>query len=157
MNYLQGGNTGDEGLSCCFLLTAQCACSPWCRPWCVATPPVSFGFALIVLCLPLQVEDRDYLEKVNGKLLSHLFPFNSRPKVTLKTFDISPPPPPQGSRAASSLTAGTLTSLGGTSSRRGSGETALTLDAETSLREIKVTETDRAPGEGAGLHCLLAL
>lgn len=44
----------------------------------------------------------------------------------------------QGSRAASALTAGTLTSLGGTSSRRGSGETALTVDAETSLREIKV-------------------
>lgn len=107
---------------------------------------MSFGFALIVLCLSLQVEDRDYVEKVNGKLLSHLFLFNLRPKVTLKTFDISPPP--QGSRAASSLTAGTLTSLGGTSSRRGSGETALTLDAETSLREIKVTETDRAPGEG---------
>uniref|UniRef100_A0A674P2Z2 Leucine rich repeat (in FLII) interacting protein 1a n=1 Tax=Takifugu rubripes TaxID=31033 RepID=A0A674P2Z2_TAKRU len=42
-----------------------------------------------------------------------------------------------GSRAASALTAGTLTSLGGTSSRRGSGETALTVDAETSLREIK--------------------
>ncbi|XP_033842910.1 leucine-rich repeat flightless-interacting protein 2 isoform X12 [Periophthalmus magnuspinnatus] len=43
----------------------------------------------------------------------------------------------KGSRAASALTATTLTSLGGTSSRRGSGETALTLDAETSLREIK--------------------
>ncbi|XP_056883010.1 leucine-rich repeat flightless-interacting protein 2 isoform X15 [Takifugu flavidus] len=43
----------------------------------------------------------------------------------------------KGSRAASALTAGTLTSLGGTSSRRGSGETALTVDAETSLREIK--------------------
>lgn len=46
---------------------------------------------------------------------------------------------PQGSRAASALTSTTLTSLGGTSSRRGSGETALTLDAETSIREIKVT------------------
>lgn len=45
----------------------------------------------------------------------------------------------QGSRAASALTAGTLTSLGGTSSRRGSGETAITVDAETSVREIKVT------------------
>ncbi|TKS67541.1 Leucine-rich repeat flightless-interacting protein 2 [Collichthys lucidus] len=43
----------------------------------------------------------------------------------------------RGSRAASALTAGTLTSLGGTSSRRGSGETAITVDAETSLREIK--------------------
>lgn len=43
----------------------------------------------------------------------------------------------KGSRAASALTATTLTSLGGSSSRRGSGETALTLDAETSLREIK--------------------
>ncbi|XP_042350278.1 leucine-rich repeat flightless-interacting protein 2 isoform X19 [Plectropomus leopardus] len=43
----------------------------------------------------------------------------------------------KGSRAASALTAATLTSLGGTSSRRGSGETALTVDAETSIREIK--------------------
>ncbi|XP_059198740.1 neurofilament heavy polypeptide isoform X3 [Centropristis striata] len=43
----------------------------------------------------------------------------------------------KGSRAASALTAGTLTSLGGTSSRRGSGETAITVDAESSLREIK--------------------
>ncbi|KAK7938390.1 hypothetical protein WMY93_001716 [Mugilogobius chulae] len=43
----------------------------------------------------------------------------------------------KGSRAASALTTSTLTSLGGSSSRRGSGETALTLDAETSLREIK--------------------
>ncbi|KAG7502287.1 leucine-rich repeat flightless-interacting protein 1-like isoform X11 [Solea senegalensis] len=43
----------------------------------------------------------------------------------------------KGSRAASSLTAATLTSLGGTSSRRGSGETALAVDAETSIREIK--------------------
>ncbi|KAM9347424.1 leucine-rich repeat flightless-interacting protein 2 isoform 5-T5 [Symphorus nematophorus] len=43
----------------------------------------------------------------------------------------------KGSRAASALTAGTLTSLGGTSSRRGSGETAITVDAETSIREIK--------------------
>ncbi|CAN9498020.1 unnamed protein product [Ophioblennius macclurei] len=43
----------------------------------------------------------------------------------------------KGSRAASALTAATLTSLGGSSSRRGSGETALTVDAETSIREIK--------------------
>ncbi|XP_073329732.1 uncharacterized protein lrrfip1a isoform X2 [Pagrus major] len=43
----------------------------------------------------------------------------------------------KGSRAASALTAGTLTSLGGSSSRRGSGETAITVDAETSIREIK--------------------
>ncbi|XP_078030423.1 uncharacterized protein lrrfip1a isoform X11 [Epinephelus lanceolatus] len=43
----------------------------------------------------------------------------------------------KGSRSASALTAATLTSLGGTSSRRGSGETALTVDAETSVREIK--------------------
>ncbi|XP_075938062.1 uncharacterized protein lrrfip1a isoform X4 [Anarhichas minor] len=43
----------------------------------------------------------------------------------------------KGSRAASALTAATLTSVGGTSSRRGSGETAFTIDAETSLREIK--------------------
>uniref|UniRef100_A0A8C7Y203 LRR binding FLII interacting protein 1 n=1 Tax=Oryzias sinensis TaxID=183150 RepID=A0A8C7Y203_9TELE len=43
----------------------------------------------------------------------------------------------QGCRAPSSLTAATLTSLGGTSSRRGSGETALTVDADSSIREIK--------------------
>ncbi|XP_076012223.1 leucine-rich repeat flightless-interacting protein 2 isoform X3 [Genypterus blacodes] len=43
----------------------------------------------------------------------------------------------KGSRAASALTATTLTSLGGSSSRRGSGDTAITLDPETSTREIK--------------------
>ncbi|MEQ2181623.1 hypothetical protein GOODEAATRI_013494, partial [Goodea atripinnis] len=43
----------------------------------------------------------------------------------------------KGPRAASALTAGTLNSLGGTSSRRGSGDTALTVDAESSIREIK--------------------
>ncbi|XP_077393750.1 uncharacterized protein lrrfip1a [Festucalex cinctus] len=43
----------------------------------------------------------------------------------------------KGSRAASALTATTLASLGGTSSRRGSVETAITLDAETATREIK--------------------
>ncbi|XP_023265000.1 leucine-rich repeat flightless-interacting protein 2-like isoform X7 [Seriola lalandi dorsalis] len=43
----------------------------------------------------------------------------------------------KGSRAASALTAATLTSLGGTSSRRGSGDTAITADTETSIREIK--------------------
>uniref|UniRef100_A0A665UVP7 Uncharacterized protein n=1 Tax=Echeneis naucrates TaxID=173247 RepID=A0A665UVP7_ECHNA len=43
----------------------------------------------------------------------------------------------KGSRAASSLTAATLTSLGGTSSRRGSGDTSVTADTETSVREIK--------------------
>uniref|UniRef100_A0A8D3B8U3 Leucine rich repeat (in FLII) interacting protein 1a n=1 Tax=Scophthalmus maximus TaxID=52904 RepID=A0A8D3B8U3_SCOMX len=45
----------------------------------------------------------------------------------------------KGSRAGSALTAATLTSSGGTSSRRGSGETAITVDAETSIREIKET------------------
>ncbi|XP_040004317.1 putative uncharacterized protein MYH16 isoform X3 [Xiphias gladius] len=43
----------------------------------------------------------------------------------------------KGSRAASASTAATLTSSGGTSSRRGSGETAITVDTETSIREIK--------------------
>ncbi|XP_068185556.1 enolase-phosphatase E1 isoform X13 [Antennarius striatus] len=43
----------------------------------------------------------------------------------------------KGPRAASALTGGTLTSLGGSSSRRGSGETAITLDGESTLREIK--------------------
>ncbi|XP_014880155.1 leucine-rich repeat flightless-interacting protein 2-like isoform X4 [Poecilia latipinna] len=43
----------------------------------------------------------------------------------------------KGPRAASALTAATLTSVGGTSSRRGSGETALTVDADGSIREIK--------------------
>ncbi|XP_057707975.1 uncharacterized protein lrrfip1a isoform X5 [Corythoichthys intestinalis] len=43
----------------------------------------------------------------------------------------------RGSRSASALTATTLTSLGGNSSRRGSVETAITIDAETASREIK--------------------
>ncbi|XP_037831901.1 leucine-rich repeat flightless-interacting protein 2 isoform X17 [Kryptolebias marmoratus] len=42
--------------------------------------------------------------------------------------------PEKGSRAASALTATTLTSLGGTSSRRGSGDTSLTVHAE--IKEI---------------------
>ncbi|XP_061548353.1 uncharacterized protein LOC133410820 isoform X3 [Phycodurus eques] len=48
----------------------------------------------------------------------------------------------KGSRAASALTATTLTSLGGTSSRRGSVETAITVDAETATREIKDALTE---------------
>ncbi|XP_041718904.1 uncharacterized protein lrrfip1a isoform X3 [Coregonus clupeaformis] len=43
----------------------------------------------------------------------------------------------KGSRAASTLSAATLASLGGSSSRRGSGETSITGDTETSIREIK--------------------
>ncbi|KAG7255744.1 hypothetical protein CRUP_002608 [Coryphaenoides rupestris] len=43
----------------------------------------------------------------------------------------------RGSRAASASTASTLTSLGGTSSRRGSGETSIAVDNEASIREIK--------------------
>ncbi|XP_043550421.1 leucine-rich repeat flightless-interacting protein 2-like [Chiloscyllium plagiosum] len=43
----------------------------------------------------------------------------------------------KSSRAASSLSAATLASLGGTSSRRGSGETTTSMDTEGSIREIK--------------------
>nr|XP_014344736.1 PREDICTED: leucine-rich repeat flightless-interacting protein 1 [Latimeria chalumnae] len=43
----------------------------------------------------------------------------------------------KGSRSASSLSAATLASLGGTSSRRGSGDTSLSADTEASIREIK--------------------
>nr|XP_020462170.1 uncharacterized protein LOC109963749 isoform X5 [Monopterus albus] len=43
----------------------------------------------------------------------------------------------KGSRAASTSTGATLTSLGGTSSRRGSGDTAISVDTENSIREIK--------------------
>ncbi|XP_078259824.1 uncharacterized protein LOC144595877 isoform X4 [Rhinoraja longicauda] len=43
----------------------------------------------------------------------------------------------KGSRAASSLSAATLATLGGTSSRRGSGDTTTSMDTEGSIREIK--------------------
>ncbi|KAM6984947.1 leucine-rich repeat flightless-interacting protein 2 [Aplochiton taeniatus] len=43
----------------------------------------------------------------------------------------------KGSRTASIVSSATLASLGGTSSRRGSGETSITADTETSIREIK--------------------
>uniref|UniRef100_A0A5G2QW94 LRR binding FLII interacting protein 1 n=1 Tax=Sus scrofa TaxID=9823 RepID=A0A5G2QW94_PIG len=43
----------------------------------------------------------------------------------------------QGSRSLPSLSAATLASLGGTSSRRGSGDTSISLDTEASIREIK--------------------
>uniref|UniRef100_A0A8C5N0G8 LRR binding FLII interacting protein 1 n=1 Tax=Leptobrachium leishanense TaxID=445787 RepID=A0A8C5N0G8_9ANUR len=43
----------------------------------------------------------------------------------------------KASRPVSSLSAATLASLGGTSSRRGSGDTSLSVDTEASIREIK--------------------
>ncbi|XP_007941799.1 leucine-rich repeat flightless-interacting protein 1 [Orycteropus afer afer] len=43
----------------------------------------------------------------------------------------------KGSRNMPSLSAATLASLGGTSSRRGSGDTSISMDTETSIREIK--------------------
>uniref|UniRef100_A0A4W5JP16 Leucine rich repeat (in FLII) interacting protein 1a n=1 Tax=Hucho hucho TaxID=62062 RepID=A0A4W5JP16_9TELE len=43
----------------------------------------------------------------------------------------------KGSRAASTLSAATLASLGGSSSQRESGEMSITGDTETSIREIK--------------------
>ncbi|MBN3321508.1 LRRF2 protein, partial [Atractosteus spatula] len=43
----------------------------------------------------------------------------------------------KGSRTASTLSAATLASLGGTSSRRGSGDTSISADTEASIREIK--------------------
>ncbi|XP_026902408.1 leucine-rich repeat flightless-interacting protein 1 isoform X18 [Acinonyx jubatus] len=43
----------------------------------------------------------------------------------------------KGSRSLSGLSAATLASLGGTSSRRGSGDTSISIDTEASIREIK--------------------
>ncbi|XP_075790094.1 leucine-rich repeat flightless-interacting protein 1 isoform X9 [Pelodiscus sinensis] len=43
----------------------------------------------------------------------------------------------KGARTVSSLSAATLASLGGTSSRRGSGDTSISFDTEASIREIK--------------------
>ncbi|XP_013363493.1 PREDICTED: leucine-rich repeat flightless-interacting protein 1 isoform X15 [Chinchilla lanigera] len=43
----------------------------------------------------------------------------------------------KGSRNMPSLSAATLASLGGTSSRRGSGDTSISIDTEASMREIK--------------------
>ncbi|NXG46079.1 LRRF2 protein, partial [Psilopogon haemacephalus] len=43
----------------------------------------------------------------------------------------------KGVRTVSSLSAATLASLGGTSSRRGSGDTSISADTEASIREIK--------------------
>ncbi|XP_057600845.1 leucine-rich repeat flightless-interacting protein 1 isoform X12 [Hippopotamus amphibius kiboko] len=43
----------------------------------------------------------------------------------------------KGSRNLPSLSAATLASLGGTSSRRGSGDTSISIDTEASIREIK--------------------
>ncbi|XP_060113053.1 leucine-rich repeat flightless-interacting protein 1 [Heteronotia binoei] len=43
----------------------------------------------------------------------------------------------RGVRTVSSLSAATLASLGGSSSRRGSGDTSISIDTEASIREIK--------------------
>uniref|UniRef100_A0A4W5KMH8 Uncharacterized protein n=1 Tax=Hucho hucho TaxID=62062 RepID=A0A4W5KMH8_9TELE len=44
----------------------------------------------------------------------------------------------KGSRTASTLSAATLASLGGPSSRRGSCDTSISVETEASIREIKV-------------------
>lgn len=44
----------------------------------------------------------------------------------------------KGSRGLPGLSAATLASLGGASSRRGSAETSTSIDTEASIREIKV-------------------
>lgn len=105
------------------------------RPAVAALLPLSWSSCLTLIYLSQQVEDRDYLEKVSEWICSLCIKMNVMLKNPVLSFIF----PSQGSRAASALTAGTLTSLGGTSSRRGSGETAITVDAESSLRDIKVT------------------
>ncbi|MEQ2200330.1 hypothetical protein XENOCAPTIV_027650, partial [Xenoophorus captivus] len=94
---------------------------------------------LTVCSLSPQVEDRDYHEKVgcpstgavaSADFITHLVSQQCGQQEARDS-------PLWGPRAASALTAGTLNSLGGTSSRRGSGDTALTVDAESSIREIK--------------------
>ncbi|KAJ8781633.1 hypothetical protein J1605_010891 [Eschrichtius robustus] len=48
----------------------------------------------------------------------------------------------KGSRGLPGLSAATLASLGGTSSRRGSGDTSISIDTEASIREIKGAAPD---------------
>ncbi|XP_021103026.1 leucine-rich repeat flightless-interacting protein 1 isoform X15 [Heterocephalus glaber] len=48
----------------------------------------------------------------------------------------------KGSRSMPGLSAATLASLGGSSSRRGSGDTSISIDTEASLREIKDSLTE---------------
>lgn len=63
--------------------------------------------------------------------------------VSAVTFD---PHTLQGSRNMPGLSAATLASLGGTSSRRGSGDTSISIDTEASIREIKVRLCHDAEG-----------
>lgn len=49
---------------------------------------------------------------------------------------------PQGSRTASTLSAATLASLGGASSRRGSCDTSFSMETEASIRDMKVVHTE---------------
>ncbi|XP_060888633.1 leucine-rich repeat flightless-interacting protein 2 isoform X3 [Labrus mixtus] len=67
-------------------------------------------------------------------------------------------PPPQGSRTASTLSAATLASLGGASSRRGSCDTSFSVETEASIRDMKESLADaeekyrRAMVSNAQLH-----
>ncbi|XP_077071659.1 uncharacterized protein lrrfip1a isoform X30 [Siphateles boraxobius] len=58
-------------------------------------------------------------------------------KSNLRVDDRSERDLEKGSSRASTISGATLTSLGGTSSRRGSGDTSISADTEASIREIK--------------------
>ncbi|XP_060637674.2 leucine-rich repeat flightless-interacting protein 1 isoform X22 [Anolis sagrei] len=76
----------------------------------------------------LRVEERpekDFEKIPESKDLDNIFPHLLQQEAA------------QGVRTASSLSAATLASLGGTSSRRGSGDTSISVDTEASIREIK--------------------
>ncbi|XP_043916248.1 cingulin-like [Protopterus annectens] len=89
----------------------------------------------------------DLSSVVSGTTASFLRGGVYRDRVHGKLDDVSIPPYieerpekdfiEKGNRSVSSLSATTLASLGGTSSRRGSGDTSISVDTEASLREIK--------------------
>lgn len=79
--------------------------------------------------------DRDFFEKVSKDTLSTIESFVERMVLTdvIHSFSF------EGPSRASTLSAATLTSLGGASSRKGSDGSSVTADTETSLQDIKVT------------------
>lgn len=85
----------------------------------------------------VQVEertDREFTDKVRSLTLGWSDKIEAVLRVSLSLAL------PQGSRTASTLSAATLASLGGASSRRGSCDTSFSVETEASIREMKVLQ-----------------
>lgn len=84
----------------------------------------------------------DRIDMINKPQSSELCPTSFTSVFTARCNKGDAPRLPQGSRTASTLSAATLASLGGASSRRGSCDTSFSMETEASIRDMKVVHTE---------------